>query len=163
MFKPKAKTLTTLFALVALALPIYAAAADQLPLKAAESGTFQLAGPCDTNGVIIDVTGTGHATDFGNYSVHYRECFLPATGTVMGGSFTLTAANGDTLYGTYTGQASPTGDPNVIAFDDPGLITGGSGRFAAATGRLNQNGIANLATGEYAATLTGSISRAASA
>lgn len=163
MNKPSAKTVAVLFALVALALPIYAAAAAQLPFKGSEDGTFQFADPCETNGVIVDVTGSGHATDVGKYTVHYRECLLPATGVVEDGSFTLTAANGDTLFGTYGGQASPTSDPNVIAFDDPGVITGGTGRFAGASGTLDQSGVANLATGEYAATLTGTVSSPASA
>src|SRR6266496_3994244 len=101
---------------VALALPMHAAAADQVPFKASETGTFQLLGPCETGGIVIDVTGTGHATELGNYSAHYRECLLPATGAVTAGSFTLTAANGDMVFGTYGGQAFPTDDPNVLAF-----------------------------------------------
>lgn len=90
--------------------------------------------------------------------MHYRECLLPATGAVTGGTFTLTAANGDALFGTYAGQAAPTGDPTVIAFDDPGVITGGTGRFAGASGTLTQHGVADLASGEYTATLSGDVS-----
>ncbi len=127
------QTLMGLLVLVALALPMHAAAADQVPFKASETGTFQLLGPCETGGIVIDVTGTGHATELGNYSAHYRECLLPATGTVTAGSFTLTAANGDMVFGTYSGQASPPDDPNVLAFEDPGVITGGTGRFAGAS------------------------------
>jgi hypothetical protein len=164
MFKPRAHTtLIGLLVLVALALPLHAAAADQVPLKAAETGTFQLLGPCEANGVVVDVTGTGHATQLGHYSAHYQECLLPATGAVTAGSFTLTAANGDTVFGTYSGNAVPSDDPTVIAFDDPGVITGGTGRFAGASGSVTQTGLANLATGEYEATLTGSLSTPAPA
>lgn len=144
--------------LLALALPIHAAAADQVSLRAVESGTFQLLGLCDTGGLVLDVTGTGYATHVGNYSSHSRECFDPATGVVTGGSFTLTAANGDIIFGTYSGRVAPTGDLNVLAYDDPGVITGGTGRFAGAVGIVTQRGLANLATGEYEGILAGSVS-----
>ena len=152
------RMLTGLVVLAALALPMQAAADDQVPFRAAEGGTFQLLGSCEASGMVIDVTGTGDATHLGAYSAHYRECFAPATGAVTNGSFTLTAANGDTLFGTYSGHVQPTGDPSVIAFDDPGVITGGTGRFASAAGTVTQSGLANLATGEYKATLSGSVS-----
>jgi hypothetical protein len=171
MFKPKAhtkiglrrQTLMGLLVLVALALPMQAAAADQVPFKASETGTFQLVGPCGTGGVVVDVTGTGYSTQLGNYSAHYSECLLPATGTVTDGSFALTAANGDMVFGTYGGQAFPTDDPTVLTFEDPGVITGGTGRFAGASGVVTQSGLANLATGKYEGTLSGSVSSPGSA
>ena len=157
------RTLVGLLVLVALALPMYATAADQVPFKASEAGPFQILGSCGTGGIIVDVTGTGHATELGTYSAHYRECLLPATGTVTAGSFTLTAANGDMVFGTYGGQAFPTDDPNVLTYDDPGVITGGTGRFAGASGSVTQSGLANLAAGNYEGILTGSVSSPASA
>jgi hypothetical protein len=135
-----------------------AAADDQLPLKGSETGTFQLLGPCETSGIIVDVTGTGHTTQLGNYSGRYRECLAPATGAVTGGTFTLTAANGDTVFGTYSGQAFPTDDPSVVNYQDPGVITGGTGRFAGAGGTVTTSGLANLATGAYSGTVSGSVS-----
>lgn len=173
MFKPKAYTilgidgarlmrrraLIGLLMLPALALPMPAAAKHRPPLKGSESGTFRLLGACETGGMILEVSGTGHATRLGSYSGLYRECFDPATGAVTNGSFTLTAANGDTVFGTFGGQARPTDDPNVVAYDDPGVITGGTGRFAGARGSMTTSGSADLATGEYMGTITGSLSR----
>src|SRR4051812_32207763 len=112
--------LIALLALPTLALPMQAAAADQPPLKGAETGTFQLLGPCETGGIVLEVTGIGHSTHLGQYSGRYRECLGPATGAVTAGTFTLTAANGDKVSGTYSGQASPTNDPTVVTYDDPG-------------------------------------------
>jgi hypothetical protein len=152
-------TLLGLLLLPALALPMQASADDHRHLKGSESGTFQLLGPCETSGVIVDVTGTGHSTHLGNYSGHYRECLVPETGAVTGGTFTLTAANGDKVFGTYSGQAFPTDDPNVVNFEDPGSITGGTGRFAGADGTVTTSGLANLATGKYRGTITASVSR----
>jgi hypothetical protein len=153
------KALIGLLVLPALALPMQAAAKDRLPLKGSESGTFRILGPCETGGMALEVTGTGHSTKLGNYSGHYRECFDPATGAVTGGTFTLTAANGDKVFGTFDGQAHPTDDPTVVRYDDPGVIMGGTGRFADAGGSLTTSGLANLATGEYTGTITGSVSR----
>jgi hypothetical protein len=153
------RTLIWLLVLPALALPMQAAANDRLPLQGSETGTFQLLGPCETGGMILEVTGTGHSTRLGHYSGDYRECLDPATGAVTGGTFTLTAANGDKVFGTYSGQALPTNDPNVVTYQDPGVITGGTGRFAGAGGVMTTTGLANLATGEYSGTITGRVSR----
>ena len=155
----KLKALVALLVLPALALPMQAAAKDRLPIKGSESGKFQLLGPCEAGGMTLEVNGTGHASGIGDYSGHYRECFDPATGAVTAGTFTLTAANGDEIFGTFGGQARPTDDPTVVAYDDPGVITGGTGRFAHAGGSLTTSGLANLATGEYTGTITGSVSR----
>lgn len=153
------QTLLGLLVLPALALPMQAAAKDRLPLRGSESGTFQLLGPCETGGMILEVTGAGHTTRLGNYSGNYRECLDPATGAVTAGTFTLTAANGDKVFGTFSGRALPTDNPNVVAYQDPGVITGGTGRFAAASGILTTSGLADLATGEYKGTIAGSVSR----
>jgi hypothetical protein len=153
----RATTLAAVFVLVALALPIGASAAAGIRVDGAESGTFQVLGSC-SNGLILEVSGTGHSTYLGDYSGRYRECFDPATGVVADGSFTLTTTNGDMIFGTFTGQAVPAGEWSVH-YDDPGVITGGTGRFTGASGSINTGGIANLATGEYNGTLSGSVSR----
>src|SRR5439155_18778822 len=67
------QALIALLVLPALALPMQAASADQLPFKGSETGTFQLLGPCETSGIRVDVTGTGHTTQLRNYSGPYRE------------------------------------------------------------------------------------------
>ena len=95
----------------------------------------------------------------GTTAADYRECLDPATGAVTAGTFTLTAANGDKVFGTFSGQALPTDDPNVVTYEDPGVITGGTGRFARARGTMTASGHANMATGEYRGTITGSVSR----
>ena len=146
--------------LLALALSIGAAAAAEVGVDGTESGTFRVLGPCG-NGLLLEVTGTGRATLLGAYSGRYRECFDPATGLVAGGSFTLTSANGDTVSGTFTGQAVPTGESSV-QYDDPGVITGGTGRFTGARGSINTSGIADLSTGTYEGTVGGTVSRSAS-
>jgi len=157
MFKSKAArgAVFGLLLLPALALPMQATASAQVPVKGAETGTFKMVGPCGTSGVVLEVVGTGHATHLGHYSGFYRECLDPATGAVTGGTFTLTAADGDTIFGTFSGQAVPTDDPDIANYEDPGVITGGTGRFADARGHVTTRGLANLATGEYRGTIVG--------
>lgn len=143
---------------MSISLPKQAAARDQLPIKGSEAGTFRFLGPCESGGLILEVTGSGHSTQLGDYSAHYRECLDLSTGAVTDGTFTLTAANGDTVFGTFSGQSVPTDDPNVVTYHDPGVITGGTGRFAGAGGTMTTAGVANMATGTYTGTSTGSIS-----
>jgi hypothetical protein len=57
----------------------------------------------------------------------------PASGTAIG-SYQFTAANGDTLFADFTGQATPTATPGVLYIEETAIITGGTGRFAGATG-----------------------------
>lgn len=160
MLNRRGATLAAMLALVALALPIGAVAAAEIRIDGVESGTFHVLGSC-SDGLLLEVTGSGRATYLGEYSGRYRECFDPSTGVVAGGSFTLTTANGDTVFGTFTGRALPAGGSNV-EYDDPGVISGGTGRFTDAGGSINTRGIADLATGEYNGTLDGSVSRPAS-
>ena len=54
--------------------------------------------------------------------------FATRTGT---GTYTFTAANGDTVTADFTGQA--TGGP-VVTIVEHGTVTGGTGRFEGASG-----------------------------
>lgn len=153
-------TLAAVLSLLALALPVGAMAGADVGINGVESGTFRVLGPC-SSGLLLEVTGTGRAAYVGEYSGRYRECFDPATGLVVDGSFTLTTANGDTVFGTFTGQAVPDGGAGVH-YDDPGVITGGTGRFTDARGSINTRGIADLASGEYSGTIDGQLSRSES-
>jgi hypothetical protein len=69
----------------------------------------------------------------------------------------LTAANGDTITGTYAGTVvRVAGDLGFYEQDN--VITGGTGRFAGASGGFHLSGIANLATLASEQTLSGAIS-----
>jgi hypothetical protein len=75
------------------------------------------------------------------------------------GTFTLVAANGDTIVGTATGGLSV--DPNNPGFFDVTetfTITGGTGRFARATGSAIGGGLANRTTSVAQESFEGTIS-----
>ena len=73
------------------------------------------------------------------------------------GSATFTAANGDTLTATVDGQATPTTTPGVLSIVEVYTITGGTGRFADATGTFTLHSTVNQATGVSSGTFSGAI------
>ena len=109
MFKAGAKTIIGgLLVVVALALPLQAVAGNQAPLTGSETGTFQVVGPCGAGGIVIDVTGTGHGTQVGAYTVHYRECFVPATGASSSSIGTSSCASDAVVTASRTSPARST-------------------------------------------------------
>jgi hypothetical protein len=80
----------------------------------------------------------------------------PMNGSAFG-TFQFAAANGDTVLGTVTGQAKMT-SPGVLTIVETGTITGGTGRFAGATGSFTQTRIKYQATGATTASFAGAIS-----
>jgi len=141
------------------ALANLAFGADEVPFRGSDRGGFQLPGPCPGSSLEqVVIHGAGHASQLGAYTYTATECFDPVSGAFAGSS-TLTAANGDTITGTYEGQVSGTADPNVIAYQEVLAVNGGTGRFAGARGTFLVTGVANLLTLEYGQTLTGTVTR----
>jgi hypothetical protein len=140
----------------ALALPTQASAGSQVPLKGSDSGSFTLtADGCGAGVFAVVVDDVGHATHLGMYAYQSNECFDPTTGA-FSGTFTMTAANGDTISGTYAGVvASVVGDLGFYEQDN--VITSGTGRFAGASGGFHLSGIANLATLASSQRLAGTV------
>jgi hypothetical protein len=62
------------------------------------------------------------------------------------GSFHLFAANGDELAGTFEGYLTPTGTPGVFDNHETSDVTGGTGRFAGATGHWESGGQVDFTT-----------------
>jgi hypothetical protein len=151
-----------LAALAAMALPAPALAGEQVPLKGRDSGGFTLtANGCGAGVFAVVVDDEGQATHVGAYAYHSNECFNPATGE-FGGIFTITAANGDTLTGIYAGSVVGA-DGDLAFYEQDNVITGGSGRFAEASGSFHLSGIANLATLESSQKISGTASSPGSA
>ena len=75
----------------------------------------------------------------------------------VSGTATLTAANGDQIFTTFSGTLTSLGGTVVdVVFEN--TITGGTGRFEGATGSFTNTGIANTATFSANTTFTGVIS-----
>jgi len=76
--------------------------------------------------------------------------------TALRNCSTFTAANGDALDHTTTGVVAPAGPADVV-FSGPITFTGGTGRFAGASGAATFNGTASLATNTGAFTFEGTV------
>jgi hypothetical protein len=107
--------------------------------------------------VSVKVTATGNATHLGKFT--YTELATVDTRTRIGtGTFLFTAANGDTVFGTISGQARLTA-PNVLTIEENAIITGGTGRFDGATGGFTVTRLKDTVTGVTTGSFTGTILR----
>jgi hypothetical protein len=145
-----------LFAASALSLTsiVVSAVAAETPFKGRVSAVETVVVTPPTASLTRD--GTGTATHLGKYTEHIEMTInlqmLSSTGTS-----TFTAANGDTLTATVLGQATPTTTPGVLSIVERYTITGGTGRFADATGSFRLESTVNQATGVSSGTFTGVI------
>jgi hypothetical protein len=120
-------------------------------LEATEAGPIQ-AGPPPIS--VRHLEGEGTASHLGRFTVVADFTLNLATATGSG-SVTYTAANGDVLTGTVTGQAVVGGGIAVVT--ETVTITGGTGRFAGATGTLTVTRRVVMATGVSSGTIDGTI------
>jgi hypothetical protein len=134
-------------------------AASLVPFK----GTFSAIGTAaDVPGdrcpaLTVHIEGTGTATHLGSLTTVQSHCVEPSSFAFTNGQFTITAANGDQLFGIYQGEFLPL-EPPVFTLDGRFTFTGGTGRFDGATGGGDASGTQDLATGAATVVLEGSIS-----
>ncbi len=103
----------------------------------------------------LDREGTGTATYLGRYTEHVVMQINVLTMTSTGAA-TFTAANGDTLTASVAGQATRTG-PTMLSIVEIYTITGGTGRFAGATGNFTLESTVDQVTGVSSGTFSGAI------
>jgi hypothetical protein len=100
--------------------------------------------------------GTGTATHLGKYTEQITmQINIPTMSST--GSAIFTAANGDTVVASVVGQATLTADPAVLSIVEVYTITGGTGRFAAATGTFTLKSTLNRPTGVSTGKFDGTI------
>ncbi len=125
--------LAVMTALLVLGLAAPVAAADQVPFKGSLEGTVTIT-PLDPPFASVLIEGTGNATHLGRYSVEFIATVNQTTRQGVGpGRLVFTAANGDTLTAEGMGQGTLVA-PGVLSITETASITGGTGRFAGATG-----------------------------
>jgi len=117
-------------ALLGLASP--ASAGEAVPFKGSLDGDVtHTSVDAQTDAVLVEATGA--ATQLGRFAVSVPHLVDLQTRTAAG-YYEFTAANGDKVYAKFTGQASLTATPGVLAIVETATITGGTGRFARASG-----------------------------
>ena len=119
-------------------------------MEATETGTPQPGTPI----VVRRLEGEGNASHLGRFTTVGIITLNLATATGAG-TVTYTAANGDVLSGTATGQAVVGGGFATVT--ETVTITGGTGRFAGATGTFTVVRRIVQATGVSTGTLDGTI------
>src|SRR6476659_6258833 len=137
------------FSLAALAAAPGAATAEEVPFKASLTGNAHLSPTDDPVVLRNDETGEGTATHLGKFTwadVEYANFGVIPGGVVVAGSFTMTAANDDELSGTFITVGYFDSDGNLVIHGRY-RFTGGSGRFADATGSGDLDAIAYLSPG----------------
>ncbi len=141
------------------ALDSPAAAEKPVPFK----GSIQTFEIIDLSGlpttITLDAIGTGNAMHLGRFSATWFVVIDTTSIPIVAiGSGVFTAANGDTLFTTLEGRGSPTDDPDVISIVELQTITGGTGRFAGATGSFIREALSNQVTGFTSGSFEGTIS-----
>ena len=138
---------------VLLASVAVSAVAAETPFKGTVSAveTGQTVFPIRT----ITREGTGTATYLGRYTEHVTAQINVLTMAATGAA-TFTAANGDTLSASVVGQATRIG-PTTLSIVEVYTITGGTGRFADATGSFTLHSTVEQTTGVSTGTLSGTI------
>jgi hypothetical protein len=117
-------------AVVGLAGPV--PAGDQVPFKGSLEGDVTST-PLTPPFAKVVVEATGEATHLGTFTLDIPHVVNRTDRTAMG-TYEFTAANGDTVFADFTGLAMPTEIPGVLYIVEVATITGGTGRFAGATG-----------------------------
>jgi hypothetical protein len=104
-------------------------AAESVPFKGNLEGT-QTVTIVQPGVAEVDGQATGTATLLGRFAVKFPHTVTFATGS-GNGTYTFTSANGDTLTADFTGTAQQGA---IVSIVEIAVITGGTGRFAGATG-----------------------------
>jgi hypothetical protein len=146
-------------ALAVLGVPALAgpaAAGEQVPFKGRLEGDVTvtpLAPPLRQ----VDVEAAGEASQLGQFTLDIPHVVNPTTRTAIG-TYEFTAANGDKVYAAFTGVATPTAIPGVLYIEETATITGGTGRFAGATGSFTSERLYDMIAGTTIGSFEGTIS-----
>jgi hypothetical protein len=128
------------------------AASQEVPFKGRFEGSQTLT-PQQPPFGFVDGSATGNATHLGRFTVEFPHTVNFATRTGVG-TFTFEAADGDSLTADFTGQAQ--GGP-IVSIVEHAVVTGGTGRFAAATGSFVVQRSFDPATGATEGSFEGTI------
>ena len=127
----------------------------EVPFKGTLEGTVTVT-PLTPPFASVLIEGAGHATHLGRFTVEIPHQVNQAV-RMASGTYVFTAANGDTLTADFTGVATVV-SPGVISTTETATITGGTGRFADATGSFSAERVFTMATLTTSGSFEGTIS-----
>jgi hypothetical protein len=151
-----------LILLIPLAKTAFAApAANAVPAKATRypfQGTMQSTESYSTVSPtrFVIANGSGESTQLGRFTVsyHVEENLLDLSGI---GSMHFTGTNGDSLQAKGIGQAIEDRTPGMFNVVEIYTITGGTGRFAGASGTFTVKRLVSITVGIASSTFEGYI------
>ena len=135
--------------LLVFAVPAFAD--DTVPFKGTWSGSTISATPISETVVLVVSSGSGNATQLGRFVMTSPHLTYLDTLAVEG-TQVFVAPNGDTINATISGQFVPTSEGLEATL--AGVITGGTGRFAGATGSYDFHIVARPAAFGFDSTAT---------
>jgi hypothetical protein len=136
-----------------------------LPISGWTFGTDTITAPsadCQVGEARYEHSGTGYVAHLGAVDVVVAHCSRftsETTGSAGPGTMTMTAADGDRLFFTESATFELTTGPSgpVSNIHQDWQVTGGTGRFAHATGSGSGSGLSLLALGTTSMTYRGTI------
>ena len=130
------------------ASPTAAASGTELPFHGTFTGTSSscfLDGTCPPGTLIITGQKTGEAAELGRFTaVSVTQGAFPPNGNPPTGTWDFTAANGDRLSASVVSRPGQFIPPNTQPVTVTATISGGTGRFAAATGAFTVHMVSTL-------------------
>jgi hypothetical protein len=132
------------------------AAGEQVPFKGNFGGDVSR-GAVYFPHVDVLVEGAGEATQLGKFTFANPHTVHIPTRTGIG-TYHIVAANGDMLTVDVTGQATPIPGTAILYIEETATITGGTGRFAGATGGFTIERLYDTATETTLGSFEGTIS-----
>jgi hypothetical protein len=128
---------------------------QEVPFKGRLEGTATIT-PGTPPFLSVSIDGMGNATHLGRFTVEIPHV-VNTTNRTSTGTYEFIAANGDTLTAGFTGHATLIA-PGVLSIVETATITGGTGRFADATGSFAVervfNQVTRLTTGSFEGTVS---------
>jgi len=122
------------------------------------SGTLQATEFVVSSSAVGDdrhLDGTGNATHLGRFTLSADFTVITVTGNATG-TATWTAANGDAIFVSVVGHGDIVVFPTVTIMETH-TITGGTGRFADASGKIFISRSGSILTGVTSGSLSGEI------
>jgi hypothetical protein len=106
------------------------------------------------------ILGFGASSAIGKVTFLASDCITPngTTYTFSNGKFLITTLTGELIFANYSGQFVPTGAGTKFVFSGATFqVTGGTGRYARASGGGDMTGGEDMTTGQGTIQLSGRI------
>ena len=133
-----------------------ALAGDQVPFRGSLEGRYTIT-VNPPIGTIVG-SGIGIGTHLGRFTYEFPHTVnFGSTPPIGRGTYSFTAANGDKVHATFTGQSTPVA-PGFVYVVEECVITGGTGRFINATGRFTVMRLVDQFNGRTSGSYEGTIS-----